>query len=224
MNAEFETSKTFPWFIYNDKTFGFDADRLIEDFLDTKLVRIYNAAPEYYLSAVRDVVQQVRDTSYAYESVDKLHKRFQLIINGLILERYLQRAAGHLLIRKSDPKWVLNGTYESGTDFVTPEGIKVEAKVYYSELSMIEKVNAANRGNRYIFHDADYVCCYLITSQKYQWLRRVNGVYSTYEDSTVKQWSEANLPSQLPLCRCEEKFTPVGEIEWELHPFYFNNY
>jgi uncharacterized protein YkuJ len=129
------------------------------------------------------------------------------------------------LTRNSDSKWLFNGTYETGTDFTGQSGLKVEAKVYYSEESMAAKIEEANKGDKYIFHNADFVCCYLISTRRfiencpyhYQWLKRVNGKYEVYNDSKLDNLMRQSLPEKLPLCRCIEN--PITG-EWELVPFY----
>jgi hypothetical protein len=204
--------------VYNTKTFGFDADAVAEEFFKKGYIRIYNDGSEQVLEAVRTVVQQVIDRSIQYkdESVKDQAKRFQIIINGNILEIYLA-ASGFRLTRNSDPKWLINSTYEVGTDFISDDGCKIEAKVYYSDASMMKKVEEANQGNRYIFHGALFVCCYLIDTCKYQWLKCINNVYEKYNNEELDEFTALFLPKQLPLCRCtENKITG----EWELTPFY----
>lgn len=218
MTETFNTLDRFPWFLYNDKTFGFDADIVAEEFLKAGgYLRIYNVDEEQVLSAVCDVVTHVINTSYQYsdESVKILTKRFQIIINGTILEIFLENSK-FAFLRASDSKWLLNGTYDTGTDFVDSDGTKIEAKVYYSDETLQYKITAANNGNRYIFHDADYVCCYLINERKYQWLKRINGIYDRYDDKILNNLTTKFLPEQLPLCKCIER----NADEWELVPFY----
>lgn len=227
MTETFYSSQTFPWFVYNTKTFGFDADAVAKDFFEKGYIRIYNDGSEQILEAVRAVVQQVINKSIQYkdEPVKDPAKRFQIIINGNILEIYLKAAEEFKLKRNSDSKWLFNGTYEVGTDFTSEAGQDIEAKVYYSEESMNSKIKEANDGNRYIFHDADLVCCYLITTARYfnnrpyhyQWLKRVNNIYELYNDQNLDEWTAYLLPEKLPLCRCTENAI-TGE--WELTPFY----
>ena len=221
MIKDFESSTNFPWFVYNKETFGFDADALAEAFFKTGHIRIYNDGAENILDAVQAVVQQVIDNSIQYqdESVKDKAKRFQIILNGNILELYLKAADGFRLKRNSDAKWLFNGTYEVGTDFTSEEDYGIEAKVYYSEDSMTKKVEEANNGNKYIFHDALFVCCYLINTCTYQWLKRINNVYVPYNDEHLDDCTKAFLPKKLPLCKCIENQT-TGE--WELIPFYYN--
>jgi hypothetical protein len=90
---------------------------------------------------------------------------------------------------------------------------------------MAAKIEEANNGNRYIFHDADFVCCYLITTKRfinshpyhYQWLKRVNGKYEVYNDAKLDSLMRQEFPEKLPLCRCTEN---PSTGEWELVPFY----
>lgn len=225
----FESSKTFPWFIYNKITFGFDADVIAQALFSTGYIRIYNDGSEQVLDAVRAVVQQVINKSIQYkdESIKDPAKRFQIIINGNILEIYLKAAKQFALKRNSDSKWLFNGTYEVGTDFTSETGQDIEAKVYYSAESMNAKIKEANNGNRYIFHNADLVCCYLITTKRclngqpyhYQWLKCINNIYELFNDQNLDEWTAYLLPEKLPLCRCTENET-TGE--WELTPFYYS--
>ena len=219
MSDIFDTSQNFPWFVFNSTTFGFDADTIAYEFIKTRHIRIHNDGSEQVLTAIRNVIDYVINTSYAYqdESVKDPAKRFQIIINGNILEIYLKHSAFDF-IRISNSKWLINGSYDSGTDFVDDTGTKIEAKVYYSDESMHGKIFAANNGNRYIFHDADYVCCYLINESRYQWLKRINGIYVEHNDALFNNLTTKFLPKQLPLCKC--KTNSAGE--WELVPFYNN--
>jgi hypothetical protein len=219
MSKNFESSKTFPWFVYNKETFGFDADAMAQEFFEKGYIKIYNDGTENILDATRAVVKQViaKSIQYQDESVKNPAKRLQIIVNGDILEIFLKAATGFKLTRNSDSKWLFNDTYEVGTDFTSEEGYKIEAKVYYSEDSMMEKVKEANKGNKYIFHDALYVCCYLINTCTYQWLKCINNVYKQYNDKNLDDCTKAFLPKKLPLCKCIEN-NITGE--WELVPFY----
>lgn len=223
---QFEYSTTAPWFLFNDATFGFDADKLVQNFWEKGHITICNTGSEQFLDAMKDLLQKIINDSISYqdESVKDLPKRLQIILNGNILEIFLE-AAGLQLTRNSDSKWLFNGTYETGADFIGQSGRGVEAKVYYSEESMTAKIEEANNGNRYIFHNADFVCCYLITTKRfidnrpyhYQWLKRVNGKYEVYNYSKLDNLMRQKFPEKLPLCRCIE--SPITG-EWELIPFY----
>ena len=184
MIKTFERSQTFPWFIYNVDTFGFDADLLAQEFFKKGYLKIYNTETEQVLDAMRALVQRIIDTSIEYqdESVKEPAKRLQIIINGNILEMYLKEAVEFKFTRNSDSKWLFNGSYEIGTDFTDKAGFGVEAKVYYSVDSMNSKILAANQGNKYIFHEALFVCCYLIKERRYQWLKCTNGLYDLYNN------------------------------------------
>jgi hypothetical protein len=223
---QFEYSTTAPWFLFNDETFGFDADKLVRSFWKNGRITICNTESEQFLDAMKDLVQKIINDSISYqdESVKDSPKRLQIILNGNILEIFLE-AAGLQLTRNSDSKWLFNGTYETGADFTGQSGLGVEAKVYYSEESMTAKIEEANNGNRYIFHNADFVCCYLITTKRvidnhpyhYQWLKRVNDKYEVYNDAKLDSLMRQKFPEKLPLCRCTEN---LSTGEWELVPFY----
>lgn len=226
MMKAFNCSATAPWFIFNEETFGFDADKLFREFYEKGRLIIRNIGSEMFLDAMRDLIQKIINDSIQYqdEAVKDPPKRLQIILNGNILEIYLKAAEGFQLTKNSDSKWLFNGTYEVGADFTSEKGYSIEAKVYYSVDSMNAKIEEANNGNRYIFHDADFVCCYLITTKRfieghpfhYQWLKQVNGHYEVYDDANLDNLTRAALPEKLPLCRCKE--TVNGE--WELTPFY----
>lgn len=224
---QFEYSTTAPWFLFNDETFGFDADKLVRNLWKNGKLIICNSGSEQILDAMRGLLIKIIDTSVQYQddAVKDPPKRLQIILNGNILEVFLEEAEVLHLTRNSDSKWLFNGTYETGTDFTGQSGRKVEAKVYLSKESMTAKIEEANKGNRYIFHDADFVCCYLIDTQRfikncpyhYQWLKRVNGKYEVYNDSKLDNLMRQALPEKLPLCRCIEKSINGN---WELVPFY----
>ena len=226
MVKTFECSAAAPWFIFNEETFGFDADKLFYELFEKGRLIIRNTGSELFLDAMRSLIQKIIKESVQYqdEAVKDPPKRLQIILNGNILEIYLKTAEALQLTRNSDSKWLFNGTYEVGADFTSDNGYGVEAKVYYSEDSMTAKIEEANKGNRYIFHDADFVCCYLITTKRlindspyhYQWLQRVNGKYEIYNDEKLDRLTRTSLPEKLPLSRCKE--TPTGD--WELTPFY----
>lgn len=219
MSEQLETSASFPWFVFNDETYGFDADLVAQALFTDGYVRIYDTANERVLGALIVLVKQVIDNSKQYqdETVQDPAKRFQIIINGNILEVFLNKTG--CFIRNSDAKWLLNSTYETGTDFTGLQGTRVEAKVYYSYESMQQKVEEANNGNIYIFHDADLVCCYLINSCSYQWLYKKDGCYTDFNDKNIIAWTKNNLPAVLPICKCvEDKINHV----WTLVPWYRN--
>jgi hypothetical protein len=224
--CNFEYSETLPWFIFNEETFGFDADKMLQDFQTKDKIIIRNTNSEKILDAMQALIAKIIEESFQYtdETVRQHAKRLQLILNGNILEAYLAQAEVFKLTRNSDAKWLFNGTYEIGPDFTSQRGKGVEAKVYYSEESMLAKINEANNGNSHVFHDADFVCCYLITTTKYannrpyryQWLRRVNGTYEVYHDFSLDELTRGHMPEKLPLCRCIENTSG----EWEITSFY----
>ena len=89
MTTQFESSTLMPWFIFNDETFGFDADKFAQDLWAKGSLIIYQYDQE--LSALKDLIDQIIKKSYQYESVKDPPQRFQLIINGNILEIFLER-------------------------------------------------------------------------------------------------------------------------------------
>lgn len=226
MTKAFNYSATAPWFIFNEETFGFDANKLFKSFFEKGRLIICNVDSEKFLDAMRALLIKIINESIQYkdEAVKDPVKRLQIILNGNILEIYLEAAEGFQLTKNSDSKWLFNGTYEVGADFTSKEGSNIEAKVYYSVDSMNAKIEEANKGNRYIFHGADFVCCYLITTKRfieghpfhYQWLKQVNGRYEVYDEVNLDNLTRASLPEKLPLCRCKETING----EWELTPFY----
>ena len=228
MTKTFERSTTSPWFIFiPGETFGVDLTVFATEFWAKTKFIIRNTSEERLLDALKTLVQKVIDDSIRYKDKDVTNppKRFQIMVNGNILEIYLLAADVFGLIRKSDSKWLITGTYESGTDFISQNGKNIEAKVYFSEKSMTEKIEAANQGDRYIFHDADVVCCYLINTTRfiankpyhYQWLKRIEGQYVLYNDESLDNLTQESMPERLPLCRCSEDPT-TGD--WQIEPFY----
>lgn len=227
MTKSFDHSPVAPWFIFNDDTFGFDADSLIRELWKTGTLVIRNTESESFLDAMRALITKIIAESIRYQDKDVKvpAKRLQIILNGNVLEIFLMEAVDFHLTRRSDSKWLLNGTYETGADFIGQSGSTIEAKVYYSAASMTEKIDEANTGNRYIFHNADFVCCYLINTDRfieerpyhYQWLKKVNDKYELYNDPTLDNLTRQSMPERLPLCRCTEN--PITG-EWKLEPFY----
>ena len=218
---EFKTSKNFPWFIFNneEKVYGFDADLIVDVLINGGQVTIYSTADEKVLEALKGLIQRVIDDTKHYQdkTMRDPAKRFQIIINGNILEVFLDKTG--YFIRNSDGKWLINSSYETGTDFTGLHGTRVEAKVYYSYESMYQKVEEANLGNRYIFHDAELVCCYLISSRSYQWLHKKDEKYEDFNDEGLRAWTKENLPATLPICRCvEDKINNT----WTLVSWYRN--
>ena len=225
----FEYSTTVPWFLFNETTFGFNTDKIFQELQEKGYIKLYNDGSAQYLKAVQDIVNRVIDVSVHYQDkeVKNPAKRFQIIINGSILEIFLLKAEVFNLTRNSDPLWLINSDYETGPDFTSELSKGIEAKVYYSEESMAAKIEEANKGNPYIFHNADFVCCYLITTNRYldsqlfhyQWLQRVNGKYEIYNNINLDTKTRDFMPAQLPLCRCTET---LNGAQWEIDSFYSN--
>ena len=137
--------------------------------------------------------------------------RFQIIFNSTMEEMEAEEAG---LCKRSSAIWSVNGQYEGGTDFLSTNGKKVEAKVYRD---MDSALKAAKKGSvdYTVFHGAEYVLCYLINSyeldkeknkrEHWFWLKKVNGVYSLCEDKNLRTVTERCLPATIPVCYCKLK-------------------
>lgn len=205
-----------PGIVCEQGKFGFNSNIIAETFLKNDGFVIQKGIE---LDIVQNTVQYIIDSSISYDDGDLIktpHKRFQIIINSEILEMQLASIKG--LIRNSNSEWLLNGKYEVGTDFNTIDEHSIEAKVYYSLENMWDKMVEANKGNRYVFHLGEFVCCYIINnSNHWQWLKKVDGKYQECYDAELIAWTKANLPKELTLCRC---IIEESTGNWILRPFY----
>lgn len=159
------------------------------------------------VNLVITLMENVINTSYAYNEEDSFaktrHGRFQMIFNSTLGEVTVARCCS--LIKQSSAVWLLDGSYEKGTDFKSIEGVEIEAKVYKDINSM--NFYAKKGSVEYtVFHGAEYVLCYLINSYEgthWYWLKKTNGVYSIYNDGGLAALTSERLPSAMPICYCK---------------------
>ena len=154
-----------------------------------------------------ELMEHVINSSYEYNEEDSFaktkHGRFQMILNSTMGEVTISRYSS--LIKKSGAVWLLGGSYEKGTDFISNENVEIEAKVYKN----IDSLNFyAKKGSvEYtVFHGAEYVLCYLIDSYEgkhWHWLKKNNGVYDLYQDEGLEALTVERLPQSIPICYCK---------------------
>lgn len=153
------------------------------------------------------LMEHVIDTSYEYNEEDSFaktkHGRFQMISNSTLGEVTIARYCK--LIKKSSAVWLLDSSYEKGTDFISEDNVEIEAKVYKNINSM--NFYAKKGSVKYtVFHGAEYVLCYLIDSYEgkhWHWLKKTNGVYSIYNDAGLEALTSKRLPAVIPICYCK---------------------
>ena len=190
-----------PGFLEN----GIDFDPLIDYYIANNCkVEIVNQ-PEVKVATA--LTEGVIKNSYGYQDEDSAVKsdnvRLQMIFNSMLWEKIVDSCTS--LIRKSSAVWLLGGSYEKGTDFQSAEGVDIEAKVYKD----IDSMNFyAKKGSvdYTVFHGAEYVLCYLITSYENKhvyWLKKTNGVYHIYNDEGLEDLTSKRLPVVIPICYCK---------------------
>lgn len=164
------------------------------------------------VSLARKLMIHVIDSSYGYNDDSSYfaqteHGRFQMIFNSA-LQELIAKLAG--LVKKSNAVWLLTDSYEKGTDFQSANGKHIEAKVYKNEASM--KKYAKKGSVEYtVFHGAEYVLCYLIDSYKdanqeskhWCWLKKINGIYTVYNNDDLTALTEECLPPAIQICYCK---------------------
>lgn len=155
------------------------------------------------------LMEHVIGTSYEYNEegsfAQTMPGRFQMITNSTLQEMVAEENGG--LIKRSNAVWLLEGSYESGTDFRSSNNSQIETKVYKNEASMQKY---AKKGSEVytVFHGAEYVLCYLIDSYElkhWYWLKKINGIYSVYSNTELDQLTSECLPATLPVCYCKLK-------------------
>lgn len=133
-------------------------------------------------------------------SEDPPRIRLQKAVNASIQEVFLENFFSTLgLTFKRKSSGVFNGKADMGTDFhIFDPNIKLEAKMYIAIDSMeavCKKKNASD------FHNADLVCCYILTgSTHWCWLYKdASGVYKRL--SRLPKFITKPMP-ELTTCRC----------------------
>jgi hypothetical protein len=197
-----------PGFLEN----GIDFEQLVKHYINNK----YNIeiTDPIKIKLAKDLMNHVINNSYGYNDYFSCtqHGRFQMIFNSTLEELENEKAG---LIKRSNAIWTLNGKYETGTDFLSANGAKIEAKVYKNKDSMLAAANAGTLDYK-VFHGAAYVICYLIEGEveitseppfrkikHWFWLRNIDGKYDEYTDSELTDITNECLPKTIPICQCK---------------------
>lgn len=184
---------------------GIDFEQLVDHYLANNCRIEITDLAEVKLAIA--LMEHVINTSYEYDEEDSfaktIHGRFQMIFNSALEELIMKRYGG--LLKKSNAVWLLEGSYEKGADFRSSQNVEIEAKVYKDVNSM---KNYAKKGSvEYtVFHGAEYVLCYLINSYEgkhWYWLKKVNGIYTVYNNEELEQITSECLPASIPICYCK---------------------
>ena len=177
------------------------------------LVKYYRANNNYIcitdsseIKLATELMEDLIAKSYGYDEDDfvkTIHGRFQILFNSNILELTAEESS--TLIRRSNSIWRLNGSYETGADFVSTDGVAIETKVYKNILRM--RSYAEKGSSDYtVFHGAKYVLCYLLNSHNgkhWHWLAETNGKYTEYDEEWLNIKTAEQLPPALPMCYCK---------------------
>lgn len=190
-----------PGFLEN----GIDFDQLTDYYIaNSCYVEVINPIE---IKVATTLTENVINNSYGYQEDESFAKndniRLQMIFNSMLWEKIVKRNSS--LIRKSSAVWLVDGSYEKGTDFQSTEGVDIEAKVYKD----INRMNFyAKKGSvdYTVFHGAEYVLCYLINSHENKhvyWLKKTNGIYHIYNDEGLEDLTSKHLPTVIPVCYCK---------------------
>ena len=189
---------------------GIDFDQLTAHYLKNNCyVEITDPAE---VSLAIKLMEHVIGTSFGYaeDSTDfsaTVHGRFQMIFNSTLEESNMEKTG---LFKRSNAVWLLTGSYEPGTDFVSDNGKQIEAKVYKNFGSMLKYAKKGSLDYT-VFHGAEYVLCYLIDSYQldssskfkhWYWLKKINNVYEVYYEEDLNSLTAECLPYSIPVCYC----------------------
>jgi hypothetical protein len=186
-----------PGFLEN----GIDFEQLVNYYLDNNCSTIVIQHTEFDLAI--KLMEYIIGSSYKYKDKDNRPLRFQMIFNSTLQELVIKVCS--TLIKRSSGLWTLSGHYEKGTDFISTDNVEIEAKVYKDWDSML---GYAEKGSTdyTVFHGADYVLCYLIDSYEdkhWYWLKKINGIYTIYNDEALDTLTSERLPAVIPVCYCK---------------------
>lgn len=178
------------------------------------------------LEMVINLMKRVIGSSYGYKSdfASTIPGRFQMIFNSALQEAHVYAIAKKLgvkLCKRSDSTWLLDDTYEEGTDFYYKD-TQIEAKVYKNWTNMLYYAKQGSIDPT-VFHNADYVLCYLIEkpwpeellaltdadtfakkfgTAHWYWLKRINGKYVVYLNDDLYTDTYKSLSPLIPICKC----------------------
>lgn len=184
---------------------GIDFEQLVNYYLNNNC-RIEITDPAEVKLAVT-LMEHVINTSHEYNEEGSFARtipgRFQMIFNSTLQEIITREKGG--LTKLSNAVWLLDGSYEKGSDFRSSNGVEIETKVYKNEASM--KKYAKKGSVEYtVFHGAEYVLCYLIDSfddKHWYWLKKINNVYDVYANEELDQLTSTCLPAAISICYCK---------------------
>lgn len=173
-----------------------------------------------------DLMKHVIGDSYGYHTgfASTVPGRFQMIFNSTIQEAHIfatARSCGMELCKRSNSTWLLDGSAESGTDFYYND-IQIEAKVYKNWSNMLSYAEQGS-ADPTVFHNADYVLCYLIErpwpeelmkldctkelvktvgTAHWYWLKKIDGQYVVYFNDDLYDNTYRALSPIIPICKC----------------------
>lgn len=186
--------------------------------IDFKQLVLYYIANNYHVeitdpaevSLAINLMKHVIGSSYGYKTdfASTIHGRFQIIFNSTLQETIVESAG---LNKRSNAVWLLTDSYEKGTDFQSNNGKQIETKVYKNRVSMDAAAKEGSKDYR-IFHGAEYVLCYLIDGYErdsnnnmkhWYWLKKINGIYTVYNNLELDNVTRECLPKSIPICYCK---------------------
>ena len=133
---------------------------------------------------------------------DSLQIRLQKSVNASILERFFDsffKTIGVAATRLS--KGLYDGTKEKGTDFIVTLGdkrIKFETKIYKS----VENMMLFAKNSKKAFHNADLVCCYILTDYQNHWHWLYKNNSGTYVKCNIPKFLAGSELPNLIFCYC----------------------
>jgi hypothetical protein len=162
------------------------------------------------LSLIDKLMKHVIGESYGYNTdfASTIYGRFQMIFNATLQELEVKKFPD--ILKRSNAVWLLTDSYETGTDFLSSNGKRIEAKVYLNWYKMLEYAEKGSKDST-VFHGADYVLCYLIDSYQlnnssklkhWYWLKKINDKYEVFNDVSLEEYTEKYLDMIIPICKC----------------------
>jgi hypothetical protein len=146
-------------------------------------------------------------------SGDPPRLKLQKAVNASIQEVFLENFFSELgLAFERTSSGVFDGKADRGTDFrISDTGLELEAKMYKS----IDSMEAVCKNSASDFHNADLVCCYILTgSTRWCWLYRdASGVYKRL--GRLPKFITKPMP-KLATCRC---VAGSSNEPWELRVY-----
>ena len=201
---------------------GIDFEQLVKYFLARNCLRI-EITDQREVNLFIKLMEHIIGNSYKYNEGFAATKngRGQMIFNATMQEIAIQAVEQQFgLVKRSNAVWLLSDSYERGTDFYSVNDKQIEAKVYKTWSNMLIYADKGSKDPT-VFHDADYVLCYLIdrpetaeleSSQEikqyvgqkhWYWLKRINNEYVVYFNKDLYDMTLYLLPQIMPVCYCK---------------------